>query len=334
VQDPEEEEDTNKLMSMKKQNKDNKNFGYIRFPLSFLKGLQIDFYFILSFGAANYGQQLKISIYDIVRQVTYHFFNAPEKLLTVIKKKIKRHEFRAIEDETTKKLIIKGELFIDGSRKGFTSDGKKIDPDALDGLADLLMKDKKFYEVAELNCRILRAAQFFKLKITDMENIIKNYKKALEFENTFNTDPWTSVKTEFLLNTMNKNVPLDLFRFVCAVKSKLGKKSFCKIYKKEILNRMFGCKDNKTLNELLENDNDIKKHYEYLSKRYPFDKLIKEAVNKKLVAVIPSNRGYYVSTKYNIKKLKKEVEKQMRVKNSEVKLKIERPKFYSKISLN
>jgi len=261
---------------------------------------------IIGFGIMNYGLKLEIPDNEICQQIVYNYFNDPEILSGPLRRRIKKY-------------ISEGSLIVNEARKGFTGSGHEIDPDALEGLDELLMKDEVFYRLAEDNCRLLKAAKSLGLIIHDIYITIKHYRQAVkikeEFEKEFGADAWTSVKKDLIFDVKNSfydvgdnNSSLELFRLLAGVRSKIGKRNFCLMYKKEILNRMFGCKNDEAIKKLLANNEKIRNEYEFLSRRRQFDRLIKKAAERKLLTIQPNNRGYFVSIKYTSEELRQRTE--------------------------
>jgi hypothetical protein len=91
-------------------------------------------------------------------------------------------------------------------------------------------------------------------------------------------DIYTSIKSEYMFDALNGKFPFRLLLLLASVKSVIGKKNFTKTYKTVLLQRMYGHP-----NELT---------------RYRFNKMISQAKDRGLFTMIPTRRGYFVSTKY------------------------------------
>ena len=102
-------------------------------------------------------------------------------------------------------------------------------------------------------------------------------------------DIYTSLKTDYLFDVLNGKFPFSLLILLAAVKSVIGKKNFTKTYMDVLIKRMYG--------------------HPITITRYMFNKLIRQARERKLFLMIAVRRGYYVSTKIrNIEDFKKKIE--------------------------
>jgi hypothetical protein len=104
--------------------------------------------------------------------------------------------------------------------------------------------------------------------------------------------PRASIKYEWIIDTINGKIPLELFRMICAIRSIVGKKKFAITNRKMIVSRMFGLRSSKFTYNLGKKESE---QYSYYTKRYPFDKLMNNAADRGFFAKIPAHRGYYIS---------------------------------------
>jgi hypothetical protein len=92
-------------------------------------------------------------------------------------------------------------------------------------------------------------------------------------------DIYTSVKTSYLFEARDNVLRLDLLFIIAAIKSIIGhKRNFTRTNRQFILRRMYGSDQPMT--------------------RYQFDKLVSEAMAKRMFTIISAGRGYYVSMRY------------------------------------
>jgi len=116
--------------------------------------------------------------------------------------------------------------------------------------------------------------------------------------------PIVSIRTDWVFDTREGKIPLDLFRIVCAIRSIVGRSEFSKTNKKLITSRMFGLRNYKAIQTLSDQE---KAEREYYMNRYRFNRLINRAVERGFVAKIPAGRGFYVSSNPDMKLLEKNV---------------------------
>ena len=98
---------------------------------------------------------------------------------------------------------------------------------------------------------------------------------------------YTSVKTSYLFDARDNSLKLELLLLVAAIKSIIGSRNFTKTNRQFIIRRMYG--------------------RDHPMTRYRFDKLVSEAMTRRMLTIIPAGRGYYVSIRYTPEELKETV---------------------------
>lgn len=133
--------------------------------------------------------------------------------------------------------------------------------------------------------------------ITYFRDNYKQVQKDLkEYEILFGKDSWTSVSNKLVFDCYNGKIPMDIFRLVSSVKSVLNRRSYNNTFKSVILCRMFGSKNMKILNELLNKNLELKIKYDLLTRRRQWERLINSAMEENYISYFSTGRIFYVST--------------------------------------
>lgn len=299
-----------------------KNTKYFNFPLCFLQMIDNEnqaLNKICNWAIVKYSKTIDYDTTAVAKQIVYMFYRQRDNLLYQIEKKINE----MIENE---------DFIIDEDYNGFNFDGGNFEPEngEVEALVKEFKEDPEFKDYCFKQCQYMQVKNILNLDIKkgSIENAFEIFKELNsflnEFERTNGGDVWTSVKTTYLFDARDGQLPVDLFRLVCAVKSIIGKRNFNKTYKKIILSRMFGAKKE----HLIPPEN--KDEYNKLSRRRQWNNLIDKAEQRNLLTFIPANRGYFVSIKYSDEKLRDEVIK--RTKRSKRKMRI--IQYPKKLQLN
>ena len=149
--------------------------------------------------------------------------------------------------------------------------------------------------------------------IADFQRCFEQYNdlnsKLNKYEGSNGKDIYVSVVSSYLIDAMKNIIPENTIRFIVAIKSIIQRRNYSLGYKTVILRRMFGCKtDEIFINYKLQNKTVIPA-IEKINKRYHFDRLMRYNYERGFFTFISAGRGYYISTKYKIDKLKNEIMK-------------------------
>ena len=132
-----------------------------------------------------------------------------------------------------------------------------------------------------------------------------------EYEELYGKDTKAGIDIDLLFDARDGKIDKNVFRLFVACRSLTGKKSPIKhTCHAEVIQRMFGYKNNEPFERYLEKNKDAYEEYKYLNKRYPINKLYKNLINRGLVSKIsPPGRGYYIATKLSFEQLVNGVKK-------------------------
>ena len=288
-----------------------KNYKYFNFPLCFLQTIDNEgLNKICGWAIMNYSKTIKYEMTEVARQTVYSYYRRWDMLTYKLKDK-----FNAMVED--------GRLEPDEDYNGFAGDTFVPESGEIEAILKEFKEDPEFKKSCIEFYKHLQVKKILNITGGSIENNYNDFETLNsflhEFEHTYGSDAWTSVKTSYLFDARDGKLPIDLFRLVCAVKSVIGKRNFNKTYKNVILRRMFGAKKP----DLMQPED--KENYEFLSRRRQWNNLIDKAEQRNLLTFIPANRGYFVSIKYNNEKLRDEVIKRTKISRRKMKI-IQYPK--------
>lgn len=158
-------------------------------------------------------------------------------------------------------------------------------------------------EITNISERYEKAKKDLNIHGGTLEVTTSNYKKLQSM--VTGREIYTSVKTAFLLDARDGKFPFNTLLLICAVKSLIGTRNFCRTNREAIIKRMFGTNSGKNFS------------------RRQFDNLRVSSAQKGLLTIISAGRGYYVSVRYKPKQLAEEVKKHIeKYKITEQQLKV------------
>lgn len=289
---------------------------YFNYPLCLLQRINDDedkkgLLDIISFAVMNFSERINYSPDSITKQMIYLYYRRPYFLTDPVK----NHIDRLYEEEAIEK---------DEDYQGFTSMGEAFDPEIekLD-LKKEFDTSPEFYRECVDIYKQHQAVELLKLNpelITEIRQQYEIVKKFFEsFESKNGPDAWTSVSNNMIFNVFNGTLSLDYLRLISAVKSVLNKKNLNLTYKSVQLCRMFGCKKMQILNELFNENPELRVKHALLSRRRQWEKLIDSAMEKGYFSYFSTGRQFFVSITMTKDELKNTVEKRQ---NDYAKIKI------------
>lgn len=147
---------------------------------------------------------------------------------------------------------------------------------------------------------VVFASLKYNIKIYDIHSILDKHKAIVNFisyyEYKYGKDVRVKIHVDLLLDTKNNRFDYNLFRLYCAIKSVLGKKSFCRITSDRLRYRMQGYKSQKVY--------EIDCAQDKLLTRRQIEARIEKLIRKKFVSTITYNRRLkFFSTRYRDKQL-------------------------------
>lgn len=162
----------------------------------------------------------------------------------------------------------------------------------------IYLKAKQDYEevgIEEMN----DIAEELGITLTNTQNSLN---LCIAIENSISSNvPMTGIRTSIIFDYYKNDkteFQIAVFCAFCAVRSILGKKTYCKTNKEHIHARMFGFN---TIGQLPNSLNSIQAKYD---KRYHIDKVLEELqLNWGLKAYSEHNRGFYLSFDLPLKEL-------------------------------
>ena len=277
-----------------------KEYRYLYIPLSFLqlrnKKNQLPIDKITGWAIINFARNINYDLKSVMNQTLYCYYRKSNNISNNI--------YLQIED-----AIENGTLIIDEDYNGFS--GSKFNPEyEMETFEPIFNDNKEFKNECIANYQFNIALKNSGL-IADFENCYSDYiqlnKELIAYENKNGKDIYVSIKSSYLIDAMNGIIPLNMFSFIVAIKSLIQKRNYYKTTKNVIIRRMFGCKTNEIFIQYRNTNIFIEPVIENIIKRYQFDKLITQTQGRGFFTYIPAGRGYFISTRYEIDKLKSEV---------------------------
>ena len=277
-----------------------KEYRYLYIPLSFLqlrnKKNQLPIDKIRGWAIINFARNINYDLKSVMNQTLYCYYRK--------RNNISNNIYLQIED-----AIENGTLIIDEDYYGFS--GSEFNPEyEMETFEPFFNENQDFKNECISNYQFNNALKNSGI-IADFENCYSDYNslngtlKKYEHEN--GKDIYVSIKSKYLIDTLKGKIPLNMFSFIVAIKSIIQKRNFSKTYKDVIIRRMFGCKTDEVFMKYLNKNSFIKPLVDKINKRYQFDKLMKETQNREFFTYLSPGRGYFVSTKYDVEKLKNEI---------------------------
>lgn len=264
---------------------------YFNFPLNFISNLdKLRYNEIIDWSIINYSHRIKPDDIDVAKQIAYLYYRHYDDLHPEIASDIDFDEYEHYN--------------------GFDFEGNFVAERESEWMLEAMKSDSDFKELCTGQVQYKRAKEILNIVGESYSITLNRYFRLEsvrnEFERYYGKDVWTSVKTDYLLDAREGKLPENLFRLSCAAKSIIGKRNFTKTYKSVIVMRMMGAKSNNVLHEMLE-DPDIYERYKRISSRYHIDKLLSNAVDRRLLSKIGDHRGIFISIKYSTEKLGEEI---------------------------
>jgi hypothetical protein len=272
----------------------NNKYTYFNFPLYLLQLTFTDdrssaLGQIIGWSIVNYADRLDLSEEEIAKQLDYLYHRNPDILTYDIHNILETNQHLLSEDPFKPELrneVLAAELIA------------------------VLHSEDVFLESARL-VGITYAAERLNIRLGSPKRILSNYYAAVNFmdkaNDNYGRSPLVGIKTSIAFETRDGAFDLDLFRLMCSISSIIGKRKFNRTYKSQIILRMLGAKNEVQLIQLLNSPAFESVHAKF-SKRYHIDKILKQAISRKLMSKIGWRRGIYVSTKYNLIELTKAIE--------------------------
>lgn len=253
-------------------------YKYFRVPVNLLQGLTESKKETLLncayYGVYSLTETKKVTEKDeqvFIEQFVYGYYNAPDTLTAELMEKIDEY-------------IEKGMFTPDLDHNGFTTSGsKKLNIDS-----EMYELDRIFYRDAEFKNM---AVDFGKLKDAfnfygiDLDFCKLDWIKKMEIPDNSPMLMIPQIKlNEFLSDDAKTEFDLMTFAIYLAIRSILGKKTYCRTTKEMILARAFGFRN---MAELNQNPPTL---YAKYSKRYWIDKLLAE-VREWNIHIYSTNEG-------------------------------------------
>lgn len=268
-------------------------YGYIQFPLCLLKETYHDFKkgmnLITDYGIVCYAKKLHYCDEDVSRQLIYDYTRHKDSLGPYLLSKLS--EISDIDDDFANGNI----LWTEG-----------IEPSSylIEAVQWLLDNDSRFEAEAVLHYQLHLATSTDHLSITfNEECTLKSYNEALKikekFECQFGRDAIVSIKLDMIMNFIDNEADIDLFRAYVGIRSLIGRRNFISCNKPAILSRMLGLKSKEAFNYFIRKkqyrDDNLLPIYEKFKVRYHMDRLIRKLVEKKFIMFLSIKN---VSTMY------------------------------------
>ena len=303
---------------------DSKQFGYIRFPLHFIRDMLVDkdvgIRKMLLYGYCLVAERMDVDDYNAYRQVVYCFYryaqiNACNPDYSQLPKDPRAILPNYILNEITD-MVYCGQLDVNEDYFGWDGNGE-IDIDH--EVQQLIEHGKKVPDfdrmVLEFH-RLRNTAELFSITITNIDAAIAEYRKYCG-EDAKHTR-WVSIKIGLLFEYLSQSkseYQVMLLAAYMAVKAIIGNKPYARTTHSYILANMFGCMNEVELQTLLVttgNETLAELHKKY-STRKMFDKLNQELQESGFVPEwLPNGKaGTFVSTKLSHKVFLREVKKEL-----------------------
>lgn len=277
---------------------------YFNFPLSLLQSIRNDIdheglLTIIAYGTMSFSEKISFKKEAIAKQMIYLYYRRQYFLPQEVKKSLEEmyEDGRILEEEqyhgfsdTTFNPVIEYEL---------------------GGILRELESDEIFYKKCIKVYQEHQAVSLLNVNYKIINDLRDKYKEAKEFlrsfEQKYRIDSWTSVSNNLIFEVYKGNIEMSYLRIIAAAKSVIGKRNYNDTYKPVLLSRMFGCKNYDILHEFLSKNPELKSHYEFLTKRRQWEKLINTAMEKKYISYFSTGRKFYVSVRLTENELGNEV---------------------------
>lgn len=243
------------------------NYKYFRLPVYLLQGMAINKKETLSncayYGVFSLTQTKKVTEKDeqvFIEQFIYTYYNYPDTLTADLQEKMEE-------------AIDEGMFHADDDRKGFAAGkGRKLNIDSeIHELERIFYNDTEFKDMVIEFGKLKDAFNFYGIKL-DLDKLELIQKLAIPDNSPMVMIPQIKLN-EFLSDDTKSELEIMTFAVYLAVRSILGKKTYCRTTKEMILARAFGFRN---MDELNKNQPALFAKY---SKRYWTDKLLAEVRN-------------------------------------------------------
>jgi len=272
-------------------NAENKDTKYLQFPLLLLRDFFNDRFGtmnkILDAGIYGFGQKNQCSRNEAANRILYDHYRHQDKLTSLLITRLKKYN-----DD--------GTLTFDKDYNGFVcTNGFRPETETTE-LFTIFNNDPEFEKEAIEYANICRA--MYILDVPGNTGTILNKGRKI-LSTVPDHEPWPMVNKdlvfEFRNNTKSEFDTAQLAAYM-AIRSIIGKRSYCKTNKQLILARMFGYSTYKRLFEA-NHSPVIKSVIEKYSNRYWMDKVLKALeLNWNIIIDGKGMRGLYVGTKKKI----------------------------------
>ena len=276
---------------------------YFKYPLCLMQHLKDDgdkdgILSIISYAVMSFADKILCKRTAVANQIIYMYYRQPRSL----PKKLRNYIDDMIED---------GRMIEDEDYHGFG--GATFTPkQENEGMMDEFENNPAFYSQCVVVYQQQQALSLLNLNKAYKPDFEARHKELVtfirDFESKHGKDAWTSVPTKLLFDVYNGVVPMDFLRLVASVKSVLYKKNFNLTYKSGLLCRMFGAKKLNILNELFNEQPQLKAKYEILSRRRQWEKFIDTAEENGYFTFYCTGRQFFVSLTMTKTELRQAVE--------------------------
>jgi hypothetical protein len=253
---------------------------------------------IISYAVISFADKIICKRNAVANQIIYLYYRQPRSL----PKKLRNYIDDMIED---------GRLLVDEDYHGFA--GGTFAPDEESkGMLKEFNTSPDFYSQCVVVYQQQQALSLLNLSQSSKPDFVAKHKELAkfirDFESVHGNDAWTSVPTKLLIDVYTGIVPMDYLRLVASVKSVLYKKNFNLTYKSVILCRMFGAKKASILNELFNQQPQLKVKHEHLSRRRQWENFIATAEENGYFAFYSTGRRFFVSLTMTKNELRQAIE--------------------------
>ena len=227
---------------------DTKEYRYLQIPLCWLQKVQEDpkkaIEQAICFGVVNFASRLNADLSEVARQTIYMYTRGQDNMTSLLWQSLRQR-------------INNGEIYFDEENPGFFSDEFRPDTSELE---QLLYVHPTLKAAAMQNYKLNEAAR--KLSLMPMPDYFERSSipvadfKGKE-EARHGKQPMPMIKVDIALRFKNNPQNIELFLAYVAIKSLLGigkkarQKGYVRTYKKAIVGRMIGAKDQASLDELI-----------------------------------------------------------------------------------
>lgn len=264
------------------------NERYIQFPLLLIRELFTDKRAVIdnifNYGIYKYSTKLNFKVYDVARQLIYAYYRKRSDL--------SKDLLMAIEN-----YIDEEKIDIDEDYNGFVGTNNFVAETEIQQILELFEGDKDFKDMAIEYYQI--HTSLYSLNLIDKypNNTLKQGKKI---DSTIpDREPFPMISTSLLFDFRDNNkTEFDIAQFAAyiAVRSILGKKSYCRTNKQMIVSRMFGYASNKQMQGTLKPA--IKDLFNKYSNRYHIDKVLQQLeLNWNVITYSSNMRGLLIGIK-------------------------------------